>query len=878
MTQKNLYVLDCENEPSVEGEYRIYCMDNFHFRFYTLKGFRSKMSVGDTLDYDYSLSYSFSPTSEGSRANLPLVIRRILADLEMYIIENYKCSNFRVTVVVSTEIENAVASYYDDIDDFRDLSAVLQTDVVDHLASKFLEKYGVEDNIGTTDRYWNPDGSSDFEFAEKLNGAGNPLRAADFYSRSLRRGFHGAVEYLSSDFLKGLHDGLMDEESYRRCLIINHVSDGNDPLATYRLARHLEESLRADPSFKGASATRIVDLYKKAQNGGIVEASYRLGHIHQHGLGKMSPNMQKAIRAYRRCGDNANAWFKLASCYESTFDHVSRKGEGGIDAKGICELYRASAEAGNRYARNRLSFDTSSGIDPMLFTEARLPAYAGDRFASYVLAQCYETGIAGEVSYDKAIQWYGLIIESSVDGEPLFSDTICYVDDLPELYSHDIMFRIGELYEVTILKEYHLALEWYSRAAESGNRRARELMDITDMDSIPPEECMRRLMLRSEEGDVHVLREISERYEKGVGTKRDPAKALEFRGRLAHEGDPESQLWLASSLERKARTQSDMEEALMWYRRASDNGNVTAKERLDISDMGNVPDTQWFDRYRLFMYVDDPVIQYRLGHCYEFGLGVSTSYSLAKRHYQNARVLGSREAEERLDKSRIMSASGHERYRGLMVISDDPDPEVHYEIGRMYADGDSVERSDSLAYDWFSSAANLGHIPSAIRCADLILSGAVNHDQSVALTYYRIAADSGDTDSSVMLGLLLTEPGSDPKHHPEAVRRLRMAAHDGNPEARYLLGRMFEKGLGMPRFYAEAYKWYSLAADAGYFDAKYRMMLLLNAGRGTGKDKGRAKSILDELKSTDSGRLIRLIDSFVRGKDRLTMEFKAEHL
>ena len=876
MRRTSLYVLDCENEPSSKGKYRLYCIDDSNFRFYTLRESNFRKSPGDRLDHDSGLPYSLSIQNERSGRELPYVIRRMLMDLEMHIIQNYRCSNFSVFPVQHSEIESAFAMYFEDIHDFRDLSAVIQQDVVNLLASGFLSKLGVEDTLNGTDLFWNPDGLSEFEFAEKLNGACKLDSAAEFYSRSLARGNDSATGYLSSDFLDGRPDGILDEDLYRRCYIINKVTDGEDPLVSYHLANHFEHNLRVNPSFKGASATKVVELYKKAQSKGCIRASYRLGLIHQNGLGRMSPNISKAIRAYKKCGNDPDALFKLASCYESTFDFSSGKGIDGIDAKGICQLYRESADLGNRYAGNRLELD-ASGTDPMVFTEARLPAYAGDNYARYLLAQCYESGVAGTVSYDQAIQWYNAIIDSTESDVPVFSDLICRVISPPEIRIHDLMFRIGELYELSNLKDYHLALQWFIKSANAGNERAAQLVDVSDLGSLSDTECMRRLLLRSEEGDPSVIRELAVRYENGIGTKKDIHTAVRYRRTLAIGDDPDSQLWLAAYLESKARDRADMDEALQWYERASANGNVDATERIDLSS-DDVPEGQWFSKYRLFMYHDDPMIQYRLGHCYESGDGVSTSYSLARKHYQRAIELGSDDAKNRLDRSRIMSSSGEERYRGLMMLSDEPDMDVYHAIGEMYLEGDGVERSESLAYDWFESASNLGHLESSIICADMISSGAVKRDISVALDHYRRSADSGNMESNRKIGRILSLPGSDVKGHPEAIRRLRLAAHDNDPEAQFLLGRMFEKGLGMPQFYAEAFRWYTLSSENGNFDAKYRLMLLSNSGRGTRKDDGLTKRLFQELKSMDSGRLLRTIDSCIRGNDRLTVEFKSDFL
>ncbi|MBO5669452.1 MAG: sel1 repeat family protein, partial [Candidatus Methanomethylophilaceae archaeon] len=420
--------------------------------------------------------------------------------------------------------------------------------------------------------------------------------------------------------------------------------------------------------------------------------------------------------------------------------------------------------------------------------------------------------------------------------------------------------------------------EWFTRSADAGNPMAKVLIDVSDVDSIPENQRLRRLLLHSEEGDKDILLDIARCYEFGIGTKKDLQKSKEYREMLAADNDPDSQYWIASYLENRARTKADFDDAHAWYVKALDNGSEKARNRLDISDIKEVPENKLFAKCRLFMHSADPDIQYALGRCYELGLGVSVSYSLARSHYQRASDLGSKDAEEKLDRSRIKACTGYERYRRLMMFSDDRDPHIHHEIGSLYLEGKVVERSPSLAFGWFESAAGLGHAESALMCADMMYSDQVKQDKERMLAYYRVSADKGDIRSNRIIGKVLTEPGSKEKGHPEAVRRLRLAAHRNDPESQYLLGRMFEKGLGMPQFYAEAFRWYSLAADQGHFESRYRVMLFLFAGRGTKRNESKANIILDELRTKESNRLLRFVDSCIRGKDPLSIEFKAKHL
>ena len=882
MRSTSLYVLDCEHGPDSGSMYRAHCIDNVSFGFHSIHNLKHWVSPGDRLDlsseHDIESYPSSCPPTDISRESLPHVIRTILLDLEPKFIRDFRGSNFSSFPNVSTRIEQAMESYSNNIHDFRDLSTVIQEDAVNVLSKGFLSSFDIEPLVLERSSLWDPDGSSDFEFAEKLNAAGELELSAGFYSRSSNRGYGPAVSYLSSDALKDMPDGIIDEDSYRRCIVIDTVTEGDDPIVSYRLASHYETCLRQIKGFRGASATRILELYRKAASKGDVRAYYRIGYIHQHGLGRMSPNVSKAVKAYRKCGDHPDALFRMASCYESTFDYTVLEGLDGVSASYICNLFRRAADLGNQYARNRITLDIGDDVDPMSFMESRLLAYAGDRYAMYVMALCYESGSAGEVSYEKAIGWYRDIVESVKDGEDVFSETICFAEGIPDLNVGDLMYRIGELYELTHLSDFGSALCWYRKAADSGNVRARRLIDIDGADSMPEHERFRTLMLHSEEGDDDILLRISICYESGIGVRRDLSLAGRYRNILADRGHDDSQLWMGDYIERTARTESEMADAIGWYRKASENGNVRAKDRLDVSDIDHIPRSELFAKCRLFMYSDDPRMQYLLGLCYECGYGVSVSYGLARSHYQKAASLGSQEAKDRLDVSRIGELSGIDRYRRLMLFSDDPDPYIHRMIARSYLDGDVVSRSEPLAFDWFASASRLGDVESSVMCADMILSGAIRYDRSVALSYLRTAADNGDMASNRRIGMLLSEPGSDTKGHPEAVKRLRLAAHSNDPEAQYLLGRMFEKGLGMPKFYSEAFRWYSLAAGQGHFEAKYRRMLLLWGGRGTGKDTSSASSLYSQLRERDPERLSELMGRCIRGKDELSIGFAKANL
>ena len=108
------------------------------------------------------------------------------------------------------------------------------------------------------------------------------------------------------------------------------------------------------------------------------------------------------------------------------------------------------------------------------------------------------------------------------------------------------------------------------------------------------------------------------------------------------------------------------------------------------------------------------------------------------------------------------------------------DPEVQFNLGMLYFDGQEIALDYRQATRWFRRAAERGH-----AAAQVFLSG------------------------MYMLGQGL------PQDHEKAILWLRRAADQGYAYGQCGLAIMYENGECMPQDYIEAYKWFSLAARQG---------------------------------------------------------------
>ena len=153
---------------------------------------------------------------------------------------------------------------------------------------------------------------------------------------------------------------------------------------------------------------------------------------------------------------------------------------------------------------------------------------------------------------------------------------------------------------------------------------------------------------------------------------------------------------------------------------------------------------------------------------------------------------------------------------------------AQWKLGRMYAEGQGVDRSDIKAFEFFSRIADnhaddnpgtpqaryvsnafvaLGHyyaigIPNSEVKADM---GRARHMYGYAASYF------GDADGQYHLARMMLDNG--PFHDPkQAARWLNAAANKGQYQAQALLGRMMFRGeAGVPRQPARGLMWLTLA-------------------------------------------------------------------
>jgi TPR repeat protein len=105
-----------------------------------------------------------------------------------------------------------------------------------------------------------------------------------------------------------------------------------------------------------------------------------------------------------------------------------------------------------------------------------------------------------------------------------------------------------------------------------------------------------------------------------------------------------------------------------------------------------------------------------------------------------------------------------------------------------------------------------------------------------ALRWFHKAAEGGDAQAQLNLGIVYMNGHGVAQSDKEAVRMWLKSAEQGNAMAQNNLGYFYWSGRGVPKSYTEAVKWYRDAAEQDFADAQANLGLAYYKGQGVKRD------------------------------------------
>ena len=284
------------------------------------------------------------------------------------------------------------------------------------------------------------------------------------------------------------------------------------------------------------------------------------------------------------------------------------------------------------------------------------------------------------------------------------------------------------------------------------------------------------LRVAAELGDADAQFDLGTMYAKRVSARTAIRRALAAESKVEEgavmfdaEGDVDG--WGIAQ---------DDQQAVLWYRKAAEQGHTDA--------------------------------QYELGWMYDRGVAVDEDDQQAVLWYRKAAEQGHAVAEHELaerEDARLHMLF----YRGA---AEQGDAAAQTMLGVMYYLGEGVAKDARQAVLWFRKAAEQGHAGAQYSLGASYQSGkGVAKDVHQAVLWFRKAAEQGDAAAQTMLGWLFARGEGVAEDDSQAVCWFREAAEQGEALAQLTLGLMYAGGEGVPEDPVQAYAWYNLAAAQG---------------------------------------------------------------
>ncbi|OON97706.1 MAG: hypothetical protein ATN31_01235 [Candidatus Epulonipiscioides saccharophilum] len=228
--------------------------------------------------------------------------------------------------------------------------------------------------------------------------------------------------------------------------------------------------------------------------------------------------------------------------------------------------------------------------------------------------------------------------------------------------------------------------------------------------------------------------------------------------------------------------------------------NHLATNHLDIADEKNdfnlqsenylIPNN--FNRYKEAAEAGHIGALYKLGRCYEDGIGIETNLSVAITCYTRAAKNGNLRAQTHL--------------------------------ATCYEKGIGVDRNLDTAFEWYVRAAVGGYAKAQNNLGYFYEHGkGVDKNYIKAFEWYEKSANQGHAKAQYNLALCYEYGKGVSKNMDEAFVWLKKSAEQGNMFAQYAVGTAYKKGLGVKKDKKLSYIWYNKAAEQGHLDAKSKL-------------------------------------------------------
>lgn len=443
----------------------------------------------------------------------------------------------------------------------------------------------------------------------------------------------------------------------------------------------------------------------------------------------------------------------------------------------------------------------------------RKAAVLGNAQAMYSLGKCYEEGVGVSPDPSEAVKWYRKAIDiGNADAMEALGN--CYNSGTGVSFDQDeamrwwckaaelggsntwLMVQLGIHYELgsTVLRRppnHAEAVKWYRKAADLGDSKAMVYLGQsfdrgTGKDTA---EAIRWFTKAAGLKNTDAMLLLGDRYYIGDGVEKSEVEALKWYGNAAELGDYKAMFFLGCCYETGVSVKKDHDAAREWYRKAAEMGHAESMFKLGLfyesDDYESKNEKDALLWYRKASALDHADAMAHLGILYEAGRGLKTNVLEAVKLYRKAAHLGSAQGKANL--------------------------------AACYVKGCGIAQNNQEAANLYNEAAKYGSMSRegalGVYHGGYFGVGSRKFDANVLFDWWRKAADLGNSDAMVILGMCYERGNAViPKDDYQALNWYQKAADSGNANGMAMLAQYYSSGVGVPQNDVYAYMWASLAA------------------------------------------------------------------
>lgn len=458
-----------------------------------------------------------------------------------------------------------------------------------------------------------------------------------------------------------------------------------------------DELTKAEELYISGKTKEAFPIFEKLAENGNARAMYFLGEYYIQGNRGVEKDDEKGKFWRDKGAEAGDPLAKLNQGYNYEEERADIMGS-------VFSEIQQMAESGDIIAQNELSElylgeypeeeDAEQGIYWL-----KKSAQNGYWWSQYKLGDCYYMGTGVEDDDSEAVKWYRKSAEQGcIEAKSMLAD--CYSNG------------------VGINQDYQKAFELYSQIYnEQGTAKlisevnsAENYIYSSESPEFRKEYAFNLLMSHSQFDEPKIYFLIGKCFDEGIGTQQNYSEAVKWYTKAAEQGNMYAQYSLGVIYYLGDGVIQNREKAVEWFKKSAEQGNVYAQNSLgDCYALGEGVEqnyekaVEWYTKAAEQGNVD---AQNALGICYQYGQGVTENSAKAVELYEKA----------------VKQNDGYGCYL----------------LGQCYRTGVGVNTDKNLALELFKKGAELGDKNSNKAYNDMLKNGdTLNFAKKVGLNFIK---------------------------------------------------------------------------------------------------------------------------------------------